>query len=155
MRIFDALGSVLEEKVSVVKLDVVLGIGFVDEVIQGVEVNNLVLRYKQNYNIDIYQHDIARAIYLDHLHQLHVFDHANNMSLQIDYYRDTLSVMYEWIGRHKPVFSSIQRKDAFDLFMMLCESHRCYSVLLMEGSNLEFLFNYIYLRDFMDHTNLH
>lgn len=154
MKILDALGDVLEEKVSVVKIDVVLGIQFVGEVLRGCPRESITLKYKQDYNIDIYSHDIARAAHINRLHQLHVFDHEKNMALPIDYCNDTLSVMYEWVGRHKLVFMGGHRCDAFRLFRLLCESYRCQSVLQMPEDDCDFLFNYIWLRDFIDHSSL-
>jgi hypothetical protein len=154
MKILDALGNVLEEKVSVVKVDIVLGIQFVNEVIQNCGLDSLILRYKQDYNVEIYDHDFDRAEHIQHLHQLHVFDHENNMTLPINYNRDTLSVIYEWVGRHRTIFSSTHRVDAHQLFILLCHSYSCKSILEMNRSDCDFLFNYIYLRDFIDHTNL-
>lgn len=155
MKILDALGEVLEERVSVVKIDVVLGVRFVNEVVGKCDTDSLILKYKQDYNIEIYEHDITRASHINRLYDLHVFDHANNMTLPIDYFNDTLSVMYEWIGRHRPVFMGGHRRDAYMLFRLLCESYRCRSVLELDIDDCDFLFNYIYLRDFIDHSNLH
>lgn len=45
-----------------------------------------------------------------------------------------------------------QKHDAYQLFLLLCQSYRCYSVLNLKEDDRDFLFNYIYMRDFIDHT---
>lgn len=151
MKILDALGMVLEEKVSVVKIDIVLGIRFIEEIYE-IPKDELIAKYKEQHNVTLYSHDFVRAEHIRRLHQMHVFDHENNMAAPITYFADTLTVMYEWIGRHRTVFMGSHRSEAYQLFMLLCQSYRCHSVLNMDDNDCDFLFNYIYLRDFIDQS---
>jgi hypothetical protein len=151
VNILDALGNVLERRVSVIKIDVVLGIRFIDEVHDYTRVD-LIAHYLSKHNVTLYCHDFERAEHIRRLHQMHIFDHVKSMSTSTTYFADTLSVMYEWIGRHKYVYCTDQRKDAYRLFVLLCESYRCTSVLNLKEDLREFMFNYIYSRDFIDHN---
>lgn len=94
MKILDSLGEVLETRVSVVKIDIVLGIEFVAGLYR-YSTEELIDYYLDRYNVTLYSHDFARAEHIRRLHQMHVFDHQDHMDVPITYFTDTLTVMYE------------------------------------------------------------
>lgn len=155
MMILDGLGEILENKVSVVKIDVVLGIQFIGEAIQNFSLDCLSLNYKHEFNIDLYEHDVTRATYIGQLHDLFESRTAADWLPDINYQNDTLTVLYEWVSRHHSMFGKHRRQDAYSLCLLLCESRQCLSVLALTEDTRAFLFNYIYTRDFIDHTNLY
>ena len=149
MRILDALGDVLEKKLTVFKIDVVLGIDFIRDVRYRAH-TDVLTTYKDKLHVDLYPHDFYRAEHIAELYEQHIVHHHQNMALPVEFFSDTLTVIYEWTGRFKPIYLGRHTQQAYELFHAACHHHRCQSIIQLDDESRRTLFDYIYTRDFID-----
>jgi len=148
--ILDALGEVIEEDITIVKIDVALGEQFIYEVAASDQLDALFIEYKRRLNISFYDHDVTRAFHLKDVIEYYraggLYDH------NIRYFADTLSVIYEWCAKYRRVYMGRYYKEAYKDFVIFCRHTHTRSVTEMPNDLLEPMFNYIFCRE---HLNRH
>lgn len=145
MYILNASGELLESNVSIIKIDVVLGDDFIFKVDESEDLATIVKNYKKRLNIDIRSHDICRARVLKPVLD---FYHSGGIDrLAIDYFLDTLAVIYIWCARYRRVYMGRWYESAFKDFYAFCLHTNALSIVGVEEKNLRTMFTYIFCRE--------
>lgn len=145
MYILDATGEVLERNLSIIKIDVVLGDDFIFKVAESDDLDTIVKNYKKRLCVEIRSHDICRARLLKPV--LDYYYNGGVHGLPIDYFMDTLSVIYSWCAKYRRVYMGRYYHEAFRDFYTFCRHTDAWSVKAIEFKVLEPMFTYIFCRE--------
>lgn len=143
MDIFNQVGEFLEADVSIVKIDVVLSVEFAQTVAQDDDVN-IVKTLSHQYGVPIHRHDLMRVPKILRLYKLFTTSESYNES--VDYFQDSLMVVFEWITKFRVLYGTRNRHAAFMEFREIVNLYRVRSVLSMAENDLQAMFYYLYNR---------
>ena len=146
--ILDALGNVLEENISVVKIDIVLSDNFIFEVVDSIDLFPIMREYDRRFNIPIYEHDIARAHYLHGL--IDFYNHGGVEGHEVKYFAETLQVINDWCAKYRRIYAGRYHGPAFNDFMMFCRHSNCRSVVNLPKKIIQPMFTYVFCREHFD-----
>ena len=145
MYILDANGEMLERNLNLAKIDVVLGGDFIYKVMDSDDLAVVVKNYDHQCQVEIRPHDIRRARHLKS-----VLDHHQAKGVQgitVDYYADTLAVIYAWCSKYRQVYMERYCQEAFSDFYSFCRHTDAWSIIGIDKLRLEPIFTYIFCRD--------
>lgn len=145
MYILDATGEILERNLSIIKIDVVLGEDFIYKVTESDDLANIVKNYKQRLCVEIHSHDICRARQIKPI--LEYYQMGGVHGRPIDYFMDTLAVIYSWCSKYRRVYMGRYYHEAFQDFFTFCRHTDAWSIIGIDPSVLEPMFTYIFCRE--------
>lgn len=145
MYILDASGEVLERNLSIAKIDVVLGEDFISKVIESDDLATIVKNYKQRCHVEIRSHDICRARQLNPI--LEFYNSGGVHGIPIDYYMDTLAVIYAWCSKYRRTYLGRYYREAFNDFYSFSRHADAWSIVGIDNLRLEPIFTYIFCRE--------
>jgi len=146
--ILDALGDVLEENISVAKIDTVLSDRFIFDAVESEDLIPLIANYRRNFHLDIYEHDIARAHYLYGL--IEFYTNGGVEGHEVTYFAETLQVINDWCAKYRRMYVGRYYGPAFSDFMMFCRHWNCHSVTNLPRRIIQPMFTYVFCREHFD-----
>lgn len=146
--ICDALGQVIEENISVAKIDIVLGDRFIFDAIEDVDLDTLDKKYRKQFNIPIYGHDITRAHYLHGLIEFYTMGGVEGH--EVHYFAETLQVINDWCAKNRRVYGGRDYRTAYIDFMTITRHFNCRSVVSLPDPIIEKMFTYVFCREYFD-----
>ena len=147
MRVLNAVGDVLETSLCEAKLALVLDLDFIYHA-DLVSPEALMQAYRDQFDIELFDHDLTRCTYLRGFCDRHYsMSDTPEPPRSVNYYNDTLSVLFEWMAVFRHVFASTQVVEAYELFCLNCQMHHGVSVTELSEWDRWSMFASIHRRD--------